>query len=201
MALVQPATLSGGWGSSPPGLSKGGQREEVRQRFSIVGAYPLGSWRNPGTVTIPKYHFNKTKQHTVGPSRPSKLYIHRVQTSVRMSGPCSADKVWSVRRRGGGEWHQQKPTYLHPLSSYKNEPRSVTRRSHSETPPGHVRSTRFHTHIGGVGYFSTNRFVSTTKNSMKCVINWIPLRIRVRSRNTQPHLEVDTISTRGTNPF
>jgi len=24
---------------------------------------------------------------------------------------------------------------------------------------------------------------------MKCVVNWIPLRIRVRSRNTQPHLE------------
>jgi len=26
------------------------------------------------------------------------------------------------------------------------------------------------------------------KNSMKCVVNWIPLRIRVRSRNTQPHI-------------
>ena len=34
----------------------------------------------------------------------------------------------------------------------------------------------------------TNRFVSTTKKSMKYVVNWIPLRIRVRSRNTQPHL-------------
>ena len=34
----------------------------------------------------------------------------------------------------------------------------------------------------------TNRFLSTTKISMKCVVNWIPLRIRVRSRNTQPHL-------------
>jgi len=33
----------------------------------------------------------------------------------------------------------------------------------------------------------TNHFVSTTKLSMKCVVNWIPLRIRVRSRNTQPH--------------
>ena len=31
-------------------------------------------------------------------------------------------------------------------------------------------------------------FASTTKKSMKCVVNWIPLRIRVRSRNTQPHL-------------
>jgi len=37
---------------------------------------------------------------------------------------------------------------------------------------------------------STNRFVSTTKKSMKCVSNWIPLRIRVRSRNTQPHLKL-----------
>ena len=36
----------------------------------------------------------------------------------------------------------------------------------------------------------TNRFVSTTKISMKCVVNWIPLRIRVRSRNTQPHLNM-----------
>jgi len=35
----------------------------------------------------------------------------------------------------------------------------------------------------------TNRFVCTTKISMKCVVNWIPLRIRVRSRNTQPHLK------------
>jgi len=35
----------------------------------------------------------------------------------------------------------------------------------------------------------TNLFVSTTKLSMKCAVNWIPLRIRVRSRNTQPHLK------------
>ena len=33
----------------------------------------------------------------------------------------------------------------------------------------------------------TNRFVSRTQNSMKCVVNWILLRICVRSRNTQPH--------------
>ena len=37
----------------------------------------------------------------------------------------------------------------------------------------------------------TNRFVSTTKTSMKCVVNWIPQRIRVRSRNTQPHLNLN----------
>ena len=36
----------------------------------------------------------------------------------------------------------------------------------------------------------SNRFVSTTKISMKYVVIWIPLRIRVRSRNTQPHLKV-----------
>ena len=36
----------------------------------------------------------------------------------------------------------------------------------------------------------SNRFVSTTKISMTCVVNWIPLRIHVRSRNTQPHLQV-----------
>jgi len=34
----------------------------------------------------------------------------------------------------------------------------------------------------------TNRFVSTTFFFMKCVVNWIPLRICVRSRNTQPNL-------------
>ena len=34
----------------------------------------------------------------------------------------------------------------------------------------------------------TNRFVSTTTVSMKCVVNWIPLRIGVRLRNTQHHL-------------
>ena len=37
----------------------------------------------------------------------------------------------------------------------------------------------------------TNRFVSTTKLSMKYVVNWIPLRICVRSRNTQPHLNIE----------
>ena len=36
----------------------------------------------------------------------------------------------------------------------------------------------------------TNRFVSTTTNSMKCLLNWIPLRIRVRSRNIQFNLKV-----------
>jgi len=31
---------------------------------------------------------------------------------------------------------------------------------------------------------------------MKCVVNWIPLRIRVRSRNTQHHLKVVQMNTR-----
>jgi len=35
----------------------------------------------------------------------------------------------------------------------------------------------------------TDRCVSTTKISMLYVVNWIPLRIRIRSRNTQPHLK------------
>ena len=34
-----------------------------------------------------------------------------------------------------------------------------------------------------------NRFVCTTRNSTKCVVDWIPLRIRGRSRNTQPQLQ------------
>ena len=34
-----------------------------------------------------------------------------------------------------------------------------------------------------------NWFVSATMNSMKCLVNWIPLRIRVRFINTQPHRE------------
>jgi len=41
----------------------------------------------------------------------------------------------------------------------------------------------------------TNSFVCTTKKSMKCVVSWIPLRIRVRSRNTQPHLK-ERVQTR-----
>jgi len=32
---------------------------------------------------------------------------------------------------------------------------------------------------------STNRFVSTSTNSMKCLANWIPLRICVPSRSTK----------------
>jgi len=35
---------------------------------------------------------------------------------------------------------------------------------------------------------STNVFVSTTTNSMKCLFNWIPLRIHIRSE--MPHLIV-----------
>jgi len=37
----------------------------------------------------------------------------------------------------------------------------------------------------------TNRFVSTTQNSMKCVVNWIPLRVRGHSKNTQPQAGLD----------
>jgi len=42
----------------------------------------------------------------------------------------------------------------------------------------------------------TNCFVSTTTNSIKCVVNWNPLRFRVRSRNTQPHLKVGLVISR-----
>jgi len=38
-------------------------------------------------------------------------------------------------------------------------------------------------------FLLTNRFISTTTNSMKCLVNWIPLRIYVRSKNNQPHLK------------
>ena len=37
----------------------------------------------------------------------------------------------------------------------------------------------------------TNRFVSTTTSSMECIVNWISLRIRVRSRNTQRHFNLE----------
>jgi len=46
-------------------------------------------------------------------------------------------------------------------------------------------------HIFRVKIVSTllpkNSFVSTLKNSMKCLVNWIPTRIYVRSRNIQLH--------------
>jgi len=35
----------------------------------------------------------------------------------------------------------------------------------------------------------TNSFVFTQTNSIKCLVNWIPLRIRIRLKNTQPNLE------------
>jgi len=38
----------------------------------------------------------------------------------------------------------------------------------------------------------TNQFVSTLLRSMKSFVNWIPPGIRVRSRNTQPHLRCET---------
>ena len=49
-----------------PRLSKGGQGEVVRRRFSIVGTCSLGSLlKKPWDRTLkPQYWFNKTKQHT-----------------------------------------------------------------------------------------------------------------------------------------
>ena len=38
------------------------------------------------------------------------------------------------------------------------------------------------------------------KKSMECVVNWIPLKIRVRSRNTQPHLEGGPEPSKRMNP-
>jgi len=49
---------------------------------------------------------------------PSSWDVYSFRTSVRISGPCPADKVCGVR---GGSWHEQKRTYLYPLSSYKQE--------------------------------------------------------------------------------
>ena len=49
---------------------------------------------------------------------PSSWDVYPFLTSVRISGPCPADKVCGVR---GGSWHQQKRTYLYLLSSYKQE--------------------------------------------------------------------------------
>jgi len=54
-----------GQGPRHPTWFKRGQGEEGLRRFSIVGASPLArSRKNPGTVTIPQYRFNKTKQYT-----------------------------------------------------------------------------------------------------------------------------------------
>jgi len=39
----------------------------------------------------------------------------------------------------------------------------------------------------------TNCVVSATMNSIKCIGNWTPLRICVRSKNTQPYLKVRLI--------
>ena len=39
------------------------------------------------------------------------------------------------------------------------------------------------------GLLPINWFLSTRTDSMKCVVTWNLLRIRVRSRNVQPHLK------------
>ena len=49
-----------------------------------------------------------------------------------------------------------------------------------------------------VGFLPTNWFVSTQTNPIKCTVNWIPLKIRVRSRNTQPYINV-TVKKRAFN--
>jgi len=45
------------------------------------------------------------------------------------------------------------------------------------------------------GLLPPNWFVFTKKNSMKCFVKWIPLRICVRSRNTQPYLKFSKASS------
>jgi len=63
----QRRSQGGGWGSGHPRLSKGGQGEVVRRRFSIVGTCSLGSLgvKKPRDRSlIPQYWFIKTKQHT-----------------------------------------------------------------------------------------------------------------------------------------
>ena len=48
-----------------PLQSRRGQVEEVRRRFSIVGAYSLGSFaKKPQDCNDSLYRVNKTKQHT-----------------------------------------------------------------------------------------------------------------------------------------
>jgi len=39
------------------------------------------------------------------------------------------------------------------------------------------------------GLLSNNWFVSTKMNSMKCLVNWIPLNTHVRFNKTQPYLD------------
>ena len=60
----QRRSQGGGWGSGHPRLSKGGQGEVVRRRFSIVGTFSLGSLvkRPRNRSLIPQYRFHKTKQ-------------------------------------------------------------------------------------------------------------------------------------------
>jgi len=45
------------------------------------------------------------------------------------------------------------------------------------------------------GLLPTNHFVSTKTDSMKCLVNWNLLRIRVCLRNTQPNLKICPKST------
>jgi len=63
-------------------LSEGGQGEEVRRRFSIVGACPLGSLASIswGKI-IPQYRFDKTKQHTLRTSISISILILQVTSS------------------------------------------------------------------------------------------------------------------------
>ena len=81
----QQRSSGGEWVSGHPRLFKGEHGEEVRQRFSIVGACPLACSRGTlWTVTIPQYWFNKTKQHSYAFStfRDGCFSIGRLQAGL-----------------------------------------------------------------------------------------------------------------------
>jgi len=94
----QRRSQNAGWGSGHPRLYKGGQGEEARRYFWIVGAYPLThSWRNPMTVTwtIPQYQFYKTNQHIQRQGASQSMYTN---TPLFWEGPATEKTAQNPRK-------------------------------------------------------------------------------------------------------
>jgi len=86
-----------------PGHSSGDRVWRVVGEFSVVGAPPwVRSWWNPGTVTIPQYRWNKTKQHI-------HTHLRNILEEVTISQTVKLIQVCRVIRK---QYLQKRNTFL-----------------------------------------------------------------------------------------
>jgi len=117
---------------------------------------------NEADKPVPSLVSNQWTKERIGDERKGWMFHHITMTASR----------WTMK---------DKITYMLPGSTKEN-PLMHVESLQEAIEPTHDAAAEVSSGL------PTNRFVSTTKKSMKCGVNWISIKIRVRSRNTQPHL-------------